>query len=103
VRPPSNTTWYSYAGVVSFDIDFGGPMADLWLDYICLVLVGLERLGSQYPNGTTDWPSTSIITVVMFLPQLLAAWAGGLLARSTVGRRYPSPSGDAARTADPTI
>jgi hypothetical protein len=84
--PPSETTTISSSGTSVHSYP-GGPMARLWGAYFELVYAGLERVGYPYIGHTTDWPSSFADAFIIFLPQLLMAWAGGLLARLIVGRR----------------
>ena len=84
--PPSETTTISSSdtSVQSYP---GSPMARLWGAYFDLAYAGLERVGYPYIGHTTDCPSSFTDAFIIFLPQLLIAWAGGLLARLIVGQR----------------
>ena len=84
--PPSERTTISSSGT-SVQSYPGGLMTRLWGAYFELVFVGLERVGYPYTEHTTDWPSSFTDAFIIFLPQLLIACAGGLLARLIVGQR----------------
>jgi hypothetical protein len=77
--PPSETTTISSSGT-SVQTYPGGPMARLWGAYFGIAYAELERLGYPYAGHTTDWPSSVTDAFIIFLPLLLLAWAGGLLA-----------------------
>ena len=84
--PPSETTTISSSGT-SVQSYPGGPMARLWGAYFELAYAGLERVGYPYTGHTTDCPSSFTDAFIILLPQLLIAWAGGLLVRLIVGQR----------------
>jgi hypothetical protein len=86
--PSSEKTIISSSGVTQESYP-GGPMARLWGKYGELVYAGLENLKYPYTGVMTDWRSSSADAVVRFLPQLLMACAGGLLAWLMAGR-WPS-------------
>jgi hypothetical protein len=86
--PPSETTTIASSGT-SVQSYPGSPTARLWGAYFELAYAGLERLRYPYIEHTTDWLSAFTDAVVIFLPQLLMAWAGGLLARLIVGQSKP--------------
>jgi hypothetical protein len=90
--PPCEMTTISSSGITRVSYYPGGPMARLWGTYSDLAYAGLERLGYPYTGRMTDWRSAATDAVAWFLPQLLMAWAGGLLARLIGGRWCLAPS-----------
>ena len=84
--PPAETITISTSGT-SREIDPGSPAARVWEPYLSATYEWLDRLGLR-GAGKNRWISTSQDALVFFLPQLLVALAGGLIAHTTGNRLF---------------